>query len=327
MRRRLRWTRSLAALCLVGIPACAADRSEPGLDTRAGIRIVVVTHGQSSDPFWSIVANGVYDAARDLGVRVEYQAPPGFDMVRMSELIDAAVASRPSGLVVSVPDPDALGPVLRGAVAAGIPVLSINAGDAAWRELGLLAHIGQTEFESGFGSGERLAAAGARRVLCVHHEVGNLSLDERCRGLGDALAEAGGTMHILAVDLADPDDASERISGALAADPDVDGILTLGPAGATPALAALRDARRVGRLAFGTFDLGPDVLRAILADELLFAVDQQPYLQGYLGVVLLTAWLDTRAIPGGGQIIRTGPAFVTRDDAERVIELAERGIR
>jgi simple sugar transport system substrate-binding protein len=291
------------------------------------MRIVAVTHGQSADPFWSVVANGINDAAADLGVRVEYQAPTSFDMVRMSQLIDAAVAARPAGLLVSIPDADALAGAIGKAVAANIPVISINSGADAWQKLGALAHIGQTEHEAGRAGGERLAAAGARRVLCVNHEVGNLALDERCRGLAEALAAAGGTSNVLAVNLADPTDAQQRISNALHRDAAVDGMLTLGPGGMAPALAALRAQQPRRAIRFGTFDLGSEVLQALQSGEMLFAIDQQPYLQGYLGVTLLVKYLETGAMAGGQQVIRTGPGFVTRENAQQVAQLIERGVR
>jgi simple sugar transport system substrate-binding protein len=308
--------------------ACGGSGSgEPAARGQSATRIVVVTHGQSSDPFWSVVANGVDDAAKTLNIRVEYQAPPSFDMVRMSQLIDAAVASRPSGLVVSIPDADALGASIRAAVAAGIPTLSINSGDEAWRELGLLAHIGQTEYEAGTAAGQRFAAARARRVLCLNHEVGNTAQDLRCRGLGDALEAAGASMQVLAVTLADPEDATQRIKGALARDPGIDGLLALGPPASVPMLAALHETGRLGQVRAGTFDLSRAVLESVRDGDLLFAIDQQPYLQGYLGVLLLAKYLDTRAMPGGGEIIRTGPAFVTRETAADVIALTEKGVR
>jgi simple sugar transport system substrate-binding protein len=314
-------------LAAFAFAACRGDEPERAPGENSGTRIVVVTHGQSSDAFWSVVANGVDDAAKTLGIRVEYQAPGAFDMVRMSQLIDAAVASRPSGLVVSVPDADALGASIRAAVAAGIPTLSINSGDETWRELGLLAHIGQTEYEAGKAAGARLAAAGARRVLCVNHEVGNTALDLRCRGLADGLKAAGATMEVLAVTPADPDDATQRIRGALARDAATDGLLALGPPTAVPMLAALRQTGRIGKVTAGTFDLSRAVLEAVRDGDLRFAIDQQPYLQGYIGVILLAKYLDTRAIPGGGEIIRTGPAFVTRETAADVIVLTEKGVR
>ena len=310
------------------LAACGGER--PGdhpAQRESATRIVVVTHGQSADPFWSVVANGVEDAAKTLGIRVEYQAPGSFDMVRMSQLIDAAVASRPSGLVVSVPDPDALGASIRAAIAAGIPTLSVNSGDEAWHELGLLAHIGQTEYEAGKAAGARFAAAGSRRVLCVNHEVGNTSQDLRCRGLGDGLKASGAAMQVLAVTLADPEDATQRIRGALARDPAIDGVLALGPPASVPMLAALRESGRLGKVVAGTFDLSRAVLEAVRDGDILFAIDQQPYLQGYLGVLLMAKYLDTRAIPGGGEIIRTGPAFVTRETAADVIALTEKGVR
>lgn len=319
-----RWLIPAAVLSLV---ACARPEPPPDSATRATTRIVVVTHGQSADPFWSIVSNGVHDAARDLGVRVEYQAPTSFDMVAMAQLIEAAVASRPSGLIVSIPDASALSGALRGAVAAGLPVLSINSGDEAYEALGLLAHIGQTEYEAAFAGGERLATAGATRVLCVNHEVGNLALDVRCRGLDDALRAAGGSTRVLAVDLGDPVDAQQRVANALNAEPSIDGILALGPPGALVTLNALRDFTRRGDIVFGTFDLEPAVLRALANGEMLFAIDQQPYLQGYLGVILMTKYLETGAMPGGGQIVRTGPGFVTPQNAQAVIRLTEQGVR
>lgn len=320
---------ALLALSLAFAAGCGRSQAaggSAGAPGRSDLRIVVVTHGQSSDPFWSVVANGVRDGARDMGVKVEYQAPPSFDMVAMSNLIDAAVATKPAGLVVSIPDPAALGTSIRAAVAAGIPVVSINSGADAYRRLGVLAHVGQTEYEAGVGAGERMAGAGIRRALCVNHEVGNASQDQRCRGFADALRKAGGSVDVLAVNLADPDDTQQRIAGALRRDPTIRGVLTLGPAAADPALAALRG---IGRsdVAFATFDLTPRVLQALREGRMLFAIDQQQYLQGYLPIVLLTKYRETGTLPGGGEVIRTGPGFVTRENAARVMDLAARGIR
>ncbi|MEJ2504565.1 MAG: substrate-binding domain-containing protein, partial [Gemmatimonadota bacterium] len=146
------------------------------------------------------------------------------------------------------------------AVDAGIPVISINSGADASPGLGILAHVGQSEYEAGRAGGERLAASGARRVLCVNHEVGNVAQDQRCRGLADALGAAGGVARVLSVELADPEDTQQRIAGALAADPDIDGVMTLGPAAAAPALAALATPGQRDAVAYATFDLTPEVL-------------------------------------------------------------------
>ena len=293
--------------------------------SRSDIRIVVVSHGQASDPFWSVVKNGVDQAAADMGVTVEYQAPQTFDMVAMSQLIDAAVATNPNGLVVSIPDADALGDAIRAAVDAGIPVISMNSGSDVAKELGILIHVGQTEYEAGFGGGERMAAAGVTNALCVNQEVGNVALDLRCQGFADALAEAGGSVEVIAVDLADPIDSQQRIDAAITAN-NPDGVLTLGPTGAAPALAALEDSGQLGQIQLATFDLSPEVLEAVRDGNMLFAIDQQQYIQGYLPVVLLTL-LNTNLNTIANDVLMTGPGFVTQDTAAQVIELSAAGTR
>jgi simple sugar transport system substrate-binding protein len=297
-----------------------------GSAQQRGFRFVVVTHGQASDPFWSVVKNGVDQAGRDLGVSVEYQAPPTFDLVAMARLIDAAVATNPDGLVVSIPDANALGPHIRAAVDAGIPVISINSGSDVAQSLGVLTHVGQTEFEAGQGGGTQLAAAGVKHALCVNQEVGNIALDLRCNGFKDTLSKAGGTVDVLAVDLANPTDSQQRITAALTADSTIDGIFTLGPTGAAPALAALTAMGKLGQIKLATFDLSPEVLQAIADGNVLFAIDQQQYLQGYLPIALLKLYksnLNTIANP----VLMTGPGFVTRDNALQVIDLSKAGTR
>lgn len=300
-------------------PAAAQEEMRP-------YRIVVVTHGQAADPFWSVVKNGVDQAGKDMRVTVEYQAPASFDMVAMSQLIDAVVASNPDGLVVSIPDPDALGPSIKAAVAAGIPVISINSGSDVAEEFGVLAHIGQTEYEAGYGGGQRMAAAGATKALCVNHEVGNVALDLRCQGFADALTEAGVTAEVLAVDLADFTGSVNRIAAALTADESINAMLTLGPGSALPALQALTDEQLLGTVLLATFDLSPEVLEAIRDGNMLFAIDQQQYMQGYLPIVYLTLYLENLNTPGA-ILVPTGPGFVVQDTAAQVIEYAARGTR
>jgi len=320
---------TLIVILIIVLAGCAQQAAESGggeEGAKRDLRFVVVSHGQASDPFWSVVANGVDQAAKDMGVTVEYQAPQTFDMVAMAQLIDAAVASKPDGLVVSIPDADALGDSIKAAVAAGIPVISMNSGSDVAKELGVITHVGQTEYEAGFGGGQRMAAAGVTNALCVNQEVGNVALDLRCQGFTDAMAEAGGTVTVLAVDLADPTESEQRISAALAENPDVDGILTLGPTGAAPALKALREAGKLGEIKLATFDLSPEVLEAIRDGDMLFAIDQQQYLQGYLPIVLLVLYNENLNTVGS-DVLLTGPGFVTQENAAQVIELSAAGTR
>ena len=197
---------AFSLLLLAGFAVTSAQDVKP----RGDIRIVVVTHGSASDPFWSVVSNGVTQAAEDMGVQVEYRAPETFDMPRMAQLIDAAVASQPDGLVVSIPDADALGDSVRAAVDAGIPVMSMNSGSDVFEDLGVLRHVGQTEFEAGVGAGEQMAKADVKNAVCVNHEVGNVALDQRCDGFQEGLGD-GASVNVLSVS-SDPTEVRNAVS-------------------------------------------------------------------------------------------------------------------
>jgi simple sugar transport system substrate-binding protein len=171
-----------------------------------------------------------------------------------------------------------------------------------------------------------MAAAGATNALCVNQEVGNVALDLRCQGFTDAMAEAGGTVTVLAVDLADPTGAANSISAALSQNADINAIFTLGPTGAAPALQVLSDEGLMGQMLVATFDLSPDVLAAIRDGNMLFAIDQQQYVQGYLPIVYLTLYLENLNTPGS-ILVQTGPGFVTQENAERIIALSAAGTR
>jgi simple sugar transport system substrate-binding protein len=315
---------------VVNEPTVLIPNSRPAEPRRggvrdAGVRIVVVTHGQASSPFWAIVRNGAEAAGRQTDVLVSYRAPETYNVRRMRQFIDEAVASRPDGLVVSIPEP-ALGPAIRRATRAGIPVVSINSGSREARRLGVLAHVGQPEGQAGYEAGRRLARDGARRAVCVNNQIGNQGLDERCRGLERAMRRAGGRSFVLGVDDQDPR-ATSTIAAAIRRYR-ADALLALNSTTGLESVDAVDGAHRAGTTHVGTFDLGPDVLRAVQRGRLAFAVDQQAYLQGYLPVIMLAQRARYGLFPARrGEVIATGPRFVTRADAARVIELSRRSIR
>jgi len=339
MNKRTLFT-GLAGIAIV-LSACNATPSASGgtaggakgpdgaLVKRADIKIEVVTHGQAIDGFWGVVRNGVKAGAADMGVTVNYNAPAQeSDMPGMSSLIDAAVAKKPSGLVVSIPNPDALSPAISKAIAAGIPVVSMNSGSDVFKGLGILAHVGQTELQAGIGAGERFKAAGAKNVVCFNQEVGNQALTLRCNGLFQGMGLTDPSQgKVLTGKISDPTGMQATIAAALQSDPTIDGILTLGPSVAVPALAAVTGSGKPIHLA--TFDLSADVLTAIKDGKMDFAIDQQQFLQGYLPIVILTNYAETRNLPTGDGtgLIMTGPGFVTKDNAADVIALAAKGLR
>jgi simple sugar transport system substrate-binding protein len=284
-------------------------------------RIVVITHGQASDPFWSVVKNGVDDAAELMGVEVQYQAPLSFDMVAMAQLIDAAVASRPDGLVVSIPDAAALGDSIRAAVAAGIPVISMDSGLDVSKELGALLHMGIDEYPSGFAAGEKMKSLGKSEGACINMEVGNVALDQRCQGFADAL---GGHSQVIATSL-DPTEISSGVGGYLQQHPEVDAVLTSGSSAFDPTLAAIEQAGLAEQIALGSFDLSPSMLKAIDEGRAVFGIDAQQYLTGYYPVIFLAVYDKLGMVPTSN--VLTGPLFVMQDTAKQVIELSAQGYR
>lgn len=284
--------------------------------------IAVVTHGQANDAFWSVVKNGVEQAAKDSGVKVNYRSPESFDMVAMSRLIDAAVNQKPDGLVVSVPDASALGPSIERAVKAGIPVITINSGLESSKKLGALLHIGQSEYDAGKAGGEKLKAMGGKNAICVNQEVGNVALDIRCKGFADGF---GGKSKVLPTGN-EPSEVRAKVKAALDSDTSIDTIMALGASTAgEPALAAAKATGRLNKIHVATFDLSAGFLKAIADKEAAFAIDQQQYLQGYLAVSFLALHAKYGLIPASN--VASGPNLITSDKAAQVIALSAKGIR
>ncbi|MBI3674671.1 MAG: sugar ABC transporter substrate-binding protein [Rhizobiales bacterium] len=285
-------------------------------------RVVFVTHGQSGDAYWSVVKNGMDDAAKTLGVKAEYLAPETFDMAKMAQMIDAAVSSKPDGLVVSIADPAAISEPVKNAVAAGIPVIVIDSGGAALtRKLGGLLFLGQDEYQAGVMAGERVKALGLSKAVCVNHEVGNVSLDDRCagfaKGLGVDVPVLNGVM--------DPTEMKNRIIGFLTSRADTQFILTVGIGSAEPGLMALDELGLTGKVKIGTFDLSPTILKATSEGKMEWGIDAQQYAMGYIPVVMFDLLKKYKISPIADY--PTGPGFVTKETAASVIDLAKQGKR
>ena len=286
------------------------------------INIVMITHGQASDPFWSVVKKGADDAAHDTGVKLSYRAPNTFDMVAMGQLITAAANQQPDGVIVSIPDADALGSPIKSAVSQGIPVISINSGQRASKELGAALHVGQDEFSAGQTAGAELAKLGGHHGLCVNHEVGNAGLDQRCAGFARGF---GGKTSVLPT-TEDPSDTVSKVRAALQSDPSVDTILALSASlTGQPVVDALKQSGLTGKVKVASFDLAPAFLHSVADGSAAFALDQQPYLQGYLPVAILALNAKYGLMPSSD--VQSGPNLVTRDKAAMATDLSSKGIR
>lgn len=289
-------------------------------NSSAKLHVAVISHGGPGDAFWNVVKNGAVDAGKQLGVQVDYNSDP--DPSGQAKLINNAVAQHVGGLVVSMANPDALQTAVKAAVAAGIPVVTINSGSAKSASFGAIAHVGQEESIAGEGAGAKLKEQNRHKVLCVIHEAGNIGLNQRCDG---ARKGFGGPVTNLQVDANNPTDVVSRIRGALQADKSLDSVLTLNAQIAANAVEAVKAVGSKAQVA--TFDLNTDVLSAIKAGTVSFAVDQQQYEQGYVPIVMLKLYHDNGNTLGGGAPVLTGPGFVDSSNVDKVSQYAARGTR
>jgi len=287
----------------------------------SGLTFAMVTHSDEGS-FWSVVKKGAQQAAKDEGVKLIW-SPSNNDPQKEAQLIDAAVSQKVDGLAVSVPNASAIKDSLAKAKAAGIPIVTLNSGADDFQSLGALTHVGQTETIAGKAAGAKLKAAGVKKVLCVIHEQNNIGLTQRCQGVKEGFG--GAVTNIQVKGTADIATTQTEIKSKLQADKSFDAVIALNPDIAAATVTAVKGAGSSAKIA--TFDLSPDVIKDIKSGKVLFAVDQQQYLQGYLPIVFLKLFKTNANTVGGGQPVLTGPGFVDKSNADAIEKLAQAGTR
>jgi simple sugar transport system substrate-binding protein len=282
--------------------------------------VAMVTHSGDGDTYWDIVRSGAEQAAAKDNIEFLYSHHP--EAGRQAELVRTAVNQRVDGLIVTLAKPEAMEAAVREAVAAGIPVITVNSGQDFSAGFGALAHIGQDEVLAGEAVGAELNERGAAKAVCVLHEQGNIGHEQRCDGVRTTFE---GSVENLYADGTSMPGVESSIEAKLIADGDLDTVITLGAPFAAVAAKAARQAGSEARTV--TFDLNAQVATGLGDGTIDFAVDQQPYLQGYESVDLLWLWLSNGNMLGGGEPVLTGPQIVTPDQAEDLLEYAQRGTR
>jgi simple sugar transport system substrate-binding protein len=322
------------ALVVVGLLAAAGCSSSGGKQAQednsvaaAGqantprLKIAMIHHAPPGDTFWDIIRKGAEAAAAKDNVELVFvgniQAP------EQANLVQNAIDQKVDGIAVTMPNPDALGPVVKKAQDAGIPVVGFNAGVDQWKQLGLLSFFGQDEKVAGQAFGNRLNEAGAKHAACVIQEQGQVQLEARCAGVKETFK---GTTETLYVNGQDMPSVQSTIQAKLQQDSSIDYVVTLGAPFALAAVKSVADAGSAAKIA--TFDTNRELVTAVKDGTIQFAVDQQPFLQGYLAIDTLWLYKTNGNYPGGGQEpVLTGPAFVTKDNVDAVAEFASRGTR
>ncbi|WP_443062863.1 sugar ABC transporter substrate-binding protein [Streptomyces sp. NBC_00441] len=280
----------------------------------------MVTHSGDGDTFWDIVQKGADMAAKKDNINFLYSHND--EGQQQAQLVQAAIDKKVDGLIVTLAKPDALKDVVAKAVRAGIPVITVNSGSAESKAYGALTHIGQDESIAGEAVGDELNKRGRKKALCILHEQGNVGHEQRCAG---AKKTFDGQMQNLYVEGTNMPDVQASIEAKLQSDKDIDAVVTLGAPFADAAVKAKKTAGSKAEI--DTFDLNPTVAAGLKSKTLGFAVDQQPYLQGYEAVDLLWLYRYNRNVLGGGRPVLTGPQIITAKDADTLAEYADRGTR
>ncbi len=327
-------TRRLVALIAVLIllaactPGPTGDSGQPGTTGPSGSAardasrptIALITHQPPGDEFWDVVRRGAQFAADQDGVNLEYLHDP--DPAAQARLVTEVLSRNIAGIAVTLADPPAMASAIRTAIAKPVPVVALNTGIDAWAPLGVLSYFGQDDGLAGRAAGERLVREGAHNVLCVIQAKGHIGLDARCAG---AAATFTGKVQVLYVYGTRPTEVESAIVAKLQQDRSIDRVLALSAEVALTALDAVGEANSYAKVV--TFDTNPAVIEAIKRGTLMWSIDQQPYLQGYLAIDALSLYLSNKNVIGGGQPTLTGPSFVDESNVDVVADRAKEGTR
>ncbi len=316
---------SLAGCSSTGGKRAAEERARQEAGGSAAVdtprwTVAMVTHSGEGDTFWDIVRSGAEQAA--VKDNIEFLYSHDDDAGQQAQLVQARIDQRVDGLIVTLAKPDALRDVVRKAADAGIPVVTINSGQAHSADVGALAHIGQDEVTAGEAVGAELNERGRRKAVCLLHEQGNVGHEERCEGVRNTF---DGSLENLYVDGTSMPSVQSSLEAKLQSDRAVDSVVALGAPFAATAVQAAEQAGSDAEVA--TFDLNAQVVDGLRDGGITFAVDQQPYLQGYEAVDLLWLYRYNATMLGGGLPVLTGPQILTGDDAEALAAYTERGTR
>jgi simple sugar transport system substrate-binding protein len=318
-----------AALTLAGCSSSSGGKKSEGggADASAGkattprMTVALVTHQSPGDTFWDIVRKGAEAAAAKDNIKLVYSANPSAG--EQANLVQNAIDQKVDGIAITLAKPDALKSVIAKAEQAGIPVVGLNSGLNDWKDLGLLQFFGQDESVAGEAFGKKLNEVGAKKAVCVIHEQGNVGLTQRCDGVKKTFEGKTDTLYVNGTDMPS---VKSTITAKLKQDSAIDHVVTLGAPFALTAVQSVDESGSKAKVA--TFDLNKDLTKAVQDDTIEFAVDQQPYLQGYLAVDSLWLYKNNGNYSGGGeQPVLTGPAFVDKSNVERIAGFAAKGTR
>jgi simple sugar transport system substrate-binding protein len=318
-----------AGVIVLGLVSCSSTGGKPA-STGGGMgagqantpraTVAMITHEVPGDSFWDLIRKGAQAAADKDNIELRYSNDP--EAPNQANLVQSAIDSKVAGIALTLAKPDAMAPAIKAALAAGIPVVAFNSGFDNFKSMGVQEYFGQDEKLAGVAAGEKLNADGAKKIICVIQEQGQVALESRCAGVKQGFK---GDFEILNVNSKDMPSVESTITAKLQQEPSIDHIVALGAPIALTAVQSVGNANSSAKIV--TFDTNAALVDAIKGGKVQWAVDQQPFLQGYLAVDSLWLYINNKNLIGGGQPTLTGPSFIDSSNIDAVAELAKSGTR
>jgi simple sugar transport system substrate-binding protein len=317
-----------STVLVIGLVACSSTGGKPrntgngmgsGTADTPRITVAMITHEVPGDSFWDLVRKGAETAAKKDNIELRYSADP--EAPNQANLVQTAVDSGVKGIAITLAKPDAMRAAVQNAEARGIPVVAFNSGLQDWKAMGVLEYFGQDELIAGQAAGDRLTKDGVKKVICVIQEQGHVGLESRCAGVKQRFPNT----EILNVNGKDMPSVESTITAKLQQDRSIDGVLALGAPIAMTAVQSVKNAGSPAKVF--TFDTNAALVQAIKKGDVQWAVDQQPFLQGYLAVDSIWLYVNNGNVIGGGQPTLTGPSFIDKSNIDAVADYARNGTR
>jgi simple sugar transport system substrate-binding protein len=309
---------SAGVIAVAGVLSmCSAAQAD---DKHASLSFIMVTHSPVGDPYWTSVARGLEQAGKDLKVNVQYRGTDSnlSDPNQQRRNIEAAIASKPDGLIISDPSPDSLNETISKAAAAGVPVILVNQGSDQVKSVGAIAFVGDEPATQGKIGAEQFNGFGSKHTLVITAPMGAIPfVDARTNGFKSAFKGATSLAEIPIVNIGDSSRIKTIAATELQKDPSIDAVFSIGSCCIAAMLEARADLGPRGKaMHWGTIDVTIGALDALKSKELDFALDAQQFAQGYYPVVMLALYAR-QAIRPAMEALITGPAVITPENVER----------
>lgn len=297
-------------------------------------RFTFVTHGGPGNPFWNVVIKGMEDAGKRYDVGVQWLSNPTFSIADMPNFLEDAIAGGADGIGITCPDPEAIRESVERADEAGIPVIILNTADPnadTQDALPAMFYIGASEYLGGQSNARALLVEAGKQgrkitgAVCPIQEIGHSGLEARFAGFKSILDPLG-----IQVDGLTISNNVEQSAGLLRdyfiSHPNTNAIATLGPLPADAYYLYIDESGRpAAEILHATHDTSPAIFERIRSGHTVQAVDQQPYLQGYLTVAFL--YLNKEYGLSLAQDALTGPFVINAKNVDRIAGLVDQGVR